>query len=909
MASQQVPKGYRFRSAQADKSDAQNTSQQNAPKGDAFGSAKFKRTSTQQMEQTDSQPAPKGDMFGSAKFKKASNPEPTPPPAPKGDMFGSAKFRVSRPQDKAPQAGPEGDRFGTAKGPQSGNQASNIQDSKNASPGKRKFAPVPVESSARSNRKSHDLGSTESSQDDLNGKSESSSTSHSSGDSTSSAPRRKRHVPEPIEISRMSNRRHVAWKGQQNHERSLSQETDKDTEMENTSGGPVRRKYQPMLVETAHRSHKSGDLSPGVLPEDRTNFSPSDTTFKTRPGLMPAPLPFAQTPMNSSNEVPTLQSTLPIRQGSIHPHNTTRLNTRQHSYREPELETIESSGSDSVSRSPKRPSHTSNSNSKDASHSRRESDDKDVSEYLLSLAARAAEKQLREQEVVVFPNTDLHEPVNHFVGDEESDEDSSGQSSRTVGRDKRSDSDEEQSALRELQKHGERLQEGQHQEAQSSITHQKKNTAFNVEFDNEAKQEAWESPTAKAAKTFRVGENRRNADMKRMRDAASPPMLGGDIDFPRCPSPENARFDVTQGSDFIRSSMCYLTNRDEGDGGLWNADTGATPGAKLSPMQARTNDQQSSRANTDGSGTSTGGGGGGGGLWGGFCTESNSKMLPMPTGLVTPRRTPSEVKGDSFSNDFAIGVNARLSVANLTHYSGNSPRPSQPQTPRTSRSPTSPEMGAKTPKTARGGAAKANGMPTHSPNTSITSLPPVITKDAPLGAAAPLTAPKSPPAISPTSISRVLQSEFPDGFITQVFNYLSLGFPALARKFDEELSRISGIPIEQLREDDKLAMQRGYLRLGEGERASEVEEGRVVKEEDCKRWCALRVYVREWGRQCGVVEVVEAFGGMNLEEEDAKEGVLLNDDKTRGVWRGRAEVMQDPHRAWGLPGRKGSWGQ
>ncbi|KAJ9652312.1 hypothetical protein H2201_009228, partial [Coniosporium apollinis] len=62
-----------------------------------------------------------------------------------------------------------------------------------------------------------------------------------------------------------------------------------------------------------------------------------------------------------------------------------------------------------------------------------------------------------------------------------------------------------------------------------------------------------------------------------------------------------------------------------------------------------------------------------------------------------------------------------------------------------------------------------------------------------------------------------IDEEFDDGFITQVYNYLSLGYPSLARKFDEELSRISGTSITELRQDDALANARGYIRFGDDE--------------------------------------------------------------------------------------------
>jgi hypothetical protein len=82
-----------------------------------------------------------------------------------------------------------------------------------------------------------------------------------------------------------------------------------------------------------------------------------------------------------------------------------------------------------------------------------------------------------------------------------------------------------------------------------------------------------------------------------------------------------------------------------------------------------------------------------------------------------------------------------------------------------------------------------------------------------------------------------------DTLVTQVYNYLSLGYPAVACDYDEELSKISMIPMQELRKDDSLPTSRGYIRLND----DEVFDG--VTEEMCARWKALKLYIHEWGRQ------------------------------------------------------------
>lgn len=92
-----------------------------------------------------------------------------------------------------------------------------------------------------------------------------------------------------------------------------------------------------------------------------------------------------------------------------------------------------------------------------------------------------------------------------------------------------------------------------------------------------------------------------------------------------------------------------------------------------------------------------------------------------------------------------------------------------------------------------------------------------------------------------------IAAEFTDQFVTQVYNYLSLGYPATARAFDEELSKISRIPTEDLEREDEAVM------VGIGSRA----KGHIkismdldaVEDQRCPRWKALKRYIFEWARQ------------------------------------------------------------
>lgn len=594
------------------------------------------------------------------------------------------------------------------------------------------------------------------------------------------------------------------------------------------------------LVETAQRSRRTGDTRPALLPGDKTNVSPGDALSKPPIRPDPTPLPPANTPNTSTHEIHHLKPP-PNRQGSIKPHYTTRANTRQHSFKVPTLPDIESSDSDRSGPPspdafrPRQDSDTSDEAYKDATRMRESVDDR-VSGYLLALAARQAEKQLREQEAAAFPNTDYHEPVAHYMDRSDSEESISepklGRHGKVVRDRTRRDSADEKWAMKEMRKHGEKV--FQQQQAR------KKTAAFNVEFDSQVfRDDIWrtaggqfDGPTRNPKNL--IGGYQRDSGLKQMRKAASPPMLGGDIDFPRCPSPEHARFDVTQGADFLRKNMCYLSEQSGDRSGLWGLRKPSRPPPQSAGSSAVGcwGGIQAPKAQKPKSPPP-------GGLWGGCCTNADkANASPPSTGLITPLATPKVEKEDPFSSSFAtnFSFSSKNSYTNLSSL-GNGP------------------VQARQPVSS---AARAPPSPPPSVGSASNSLSaPQCDLDARL------------------AVEAQIDSEFDNAFTTQVFNYLSLGYPSLARKFDDELSRISRVPVEELRQDDKLAEVRGYVRLG----SNEIDGEDGIEEHMCNRWKALQRYVREWGRQ------------MIRRELDGGD-----------AW------AADPLRAWGLPARKGSWG-
>ncbi|EYE93819.1 uncharacterized protein EURHEDRAFT_403883 [Aspergillus ruber CBS 135680] len=102
--------------------------------------------------------------------------------------------------------------------------------------------------------------------------------------------------------------------------------------------------------------------------------------------------------------------------------------------------------------------------------------------------------------------------------------------------------------------------------------------------------------------------------------------------------------------------------------------------------------------------------------------------------------------------------------------------------------------------------------------------------------------------------------EIHDGFVTQIYNYLSLGYPCVAHCYDHELSRISSISVNDLRKDDFHTDSKGYVGVIEGTSGSIWSTGQT-----CMRWLALRVYIQKWTRQQPWVaeddsDIIEAWG-------------------------------------------------
>lgn len=618
----------------------------------------------------------------------------------------------------------------------------------------------------------------------------------------------RRFAPQPVETTQKSSKNrsqdkpsfaHIKFKPQlvetqYGGNRKSSRQNSKESEI--APGDTVPRKFTPEILSTAKRSRRAGKSNAANYADYRTEEGHQIHVRELQKHAGQKVPPADQVP-SGSDDVSHPSHELPPGEArrQLSPHDGTPGNrssaampTRTHSYRLPDLEPIESSeseresGPSSMSCSPGQgspltnPSDTSfNEYYKHATRIR-ESVDENFSQYLLQLEAKKAQQRLQEQALAAFPNSDFHEPVQHYVNDDQDSVEEEIEDRPVTW----SGFDEEEFLVRvrrestktpweqlEMQRHAENLeQERKANQATAGAKHEPKSPWWNPD----------------------VEMHQPDSEMRSMRDRARPPMLGRDLRFPRCPSPEPARFDVTQGSDKLRQQMCYLSqqssqNQPVEEGGLWSAKP------KVTEHQQS---MHSANSKTDAKSTT------GKGLWGGFCYgkaqdagNTGLEPPPGPTGLMTPR--PRE--GNPFEQSFAQRGGG----------SGNVTRP-----------PTPPES-----------------APAADPN----SLDAIL--------------------VSEKQFEEVFEREYPDSFVTQVFNYLSLGYPSLARPFDEELSKISRIPVADLRQDDIKAKQspKGYIRL------DPVFEGEGLKNEDCIRWQALKEYIREWARQEKNMVRVDAPGG------------------------------------------------
>lgn len=406
----------------------------------------------------------------------------------------------------------------------------------------------------------------------------------------------------------------------------------------------------------------------------------------------------------------------------------------------------------------------------------RESCDDRFSGFLLELAAKAAQEQLRQkalQDLVdqdmlsAFPNEYTHEIVEHFY-DGDSDEEAAVEGTGVLGQEelpippRRKSTDKPGGwELKEMQAHQDTLKKLQEPETSpvndvmaKVLAASKARMVAMMEVNAEKKQREAEVAEQNAKDPFWANKDKNspffteepsedpqeNVERKAMQKGASPPMLGDDIVFVRYPSPKATKFESDQPAD-------------------------VHPERSLN----------------------------GGGLWCGYCVRDNNKEFMTPFGSRAHYiQTPTVEKKDPFASAFSSAV-------------------------------------PKSPKTREAGVGMLKGIDDRLKEEMARSRQ----EDA-------------------------LLLEFDEVFVTQVYNYLSLGYPPLARPYDQELSKISRIPEAELRSDDHKKNAKGYINIkgptfGNDAKVTDkpkTPEKKIMDPENyCARWKALRIYILEWARQ------------------------------------------------------------
>jgi hypothetical protein len=496
---------------------------------------------------------------------------------------------------------------------------------------------------------------------------------------------------------------------------------------------------------------------------------------------------------------------------------------------------------------------------------RRESEDEDVSTYLLNIAAREAERQIEEAALAAFPNSRAREGgVAHFYFREGSDDEASlegtppvvGQPLRPgyqprVPRRKSSDLGWWHKAMQE---HAEQLAVDRGEEPHDEGSQDSDSELDNVSLSGPPdpiwltnKRHVTKESTIGSypgdrgpigeshmpliqSEPFVIGEN--NMDYIPPSSPVSRPI--GESFMPYIPSAPAGKAGAmpyapasqilpetgfrNQGGGFGRPLGGYGYKRD-GDTELRKMRNAASPPmlgddlrfrSCLSPKQTKLEPDHpfadllaSDEQNRDITEQS--------GLWRGYCYRNDSKGSPMispllhgPPMIQTPVAT--TMHGDPFAAAFGqVDVSAE---------------PESIVTP------------ALTPSVAESLAEHCmrNGEPEGI--NMLSGIDERLQHD----------------KVAAERVEKIL-AEFDDKFITQVYNYLSLGYPVIARAFDDELSKFSKMPVEHLTSEDEKTMAKGHI--------LEMKLEGTPEGKRCPRWRALKVYICEWARQHPDLEALD----------------------------------------------------
>ncbi|QGI86306.1 unnamed protein product [Fusarium fujikuroi] len=525
---------------------------------------------------------------------------------------------------------------------------------------------------------------------------------------TTDRPRR-RFVPEPIETtfstSRSSNRsdekktpRTMRPNPEPTPEPSPRSPSPGLNELQKKHQQRPKRRFAPQLIESSRRSRRVGDAGPATKPTDKTDITPYTKNIYTA--------------------------------------------TKHRGRRRDDAHESPSNG-------PRR----------------RESEDENVVSFLLEIAAKEAERQMQEAALAAFPNSHVREGnVDHFYFRESSGSDQSPESTSPMHDHhghpvkhhhnvRRQSSDSNLGWWhKHMQEHVEAKQEQEQQ--------QKDDDAMAIDGPGHTGGFAATRNLARPFGYRPFGRGSPAPSFQKKRLGVTPPMLGKDLVFRRCPSPKQTKLE---------------------------------PDHPFAERHAEEKFRDLSGQN---------------GLWRGYCFRSDSNdnyLVPAdlhaPPMLATPR--PAATPGDASKissppyTDEPVMIGAANGQANgIAQHR------------------------------ARAGPPKGLHM-LHGINERLQKEK------------------------AHAELEDKIEQEFDDSFVTQVYNYLSLGYPAMARAFDGELSRISLMSIEDLERDDEKQLAQGHLVESEADKP---------RDQRCPRWHALQSYIKEWARQHPNLDSMDPVG-------------------------------------------------
>ncbi|KAI1171343.1 hypothetical protein F4777DRAFT_64334 [Nemania sp. FL0916] len=613
-----------------------------------------------------------------------------------------------------------------------------------------------------------------------------------------------------------------------------------------------KRRFAPQLIETTRRARRAGQEGPATKPTDKTDITPgtnhiyaprperkqgalrpnhssagSKSSSKSGAGLA---LALARAGNTEGGDEALPRCPRPRRQRPINVHPNTRRATHSRSYH-PELDTILSSESGNSSEdegsvaapvlravpalSDAQGDHGARCSTRTGDlRDRRESCDEEISGYLLGVAARDAHRQREyEQALSAFPNGLPPQGVEHFFVRDNSEDD------LQIGDDEpplrhgpsqllRRTSTDSGWAVNEMRAHAEKLAR------MRAETH--------LSIDDHSDQSGMALPPDDPLWTTKARADSRDSAMGSSMGPL-PPTHSSALFAKSSHGPDKPPSSGLRASPF---GMHFAFRTDKlDDSELGRMRKAASPpmlGADLSfrtcpspkhtrmePNQPYAQFERLENSQRDASGAT--------GLWRGYCSSQTNRLdapaLQPPDLLHTPGLSRSSV--DPFASAF-----------------GNSTNGSGTQSPTW--------------------APSGKQMSLH--KQALAGLEDRLEKE-----------------MIRKEREEAILAEFDDAFTTQVYNYLSLGYAATARAFDDELSKISGICVEELRRDDCVKVEKGFMyeiemsvrcessdssgdSSGEEHTVPRQSFGNVNgngKRQGLKppRWKALRLYIREWARQ------------------------------------------------------------